>query len=57
MLAQPEFRKSERFLQKSIIKLENDFTLFPHYAVSQHLSAAGIRFKSITLDSGSTWFY
>jgi hypothetical protein len=47
MLAQPEFRKSERFLHKSIIKLENDFTLSPYYAVSNNLSEAGICFKSI----------
>jgi hypothetical protein len=47
MLAQPEFRKSERFVHKSIIKIENDFSLSPYYAVSHNLSEAGICFKSI----------
>jgi Tfp pilus assembly protein PilZ len=47
MLAQKECRRSERFGRKSIIKLEDDLTLSPYYAVSYNLSDAGMYFKSL----------
>jgi Tfp pilus assembly protein PilZ len=47
MQAQPEFRKSERFGHESIIKLEDDLTLSPYYAVAYNLSEAGMYFKSL----------
>lgn len=47
MPAQSEFRKSERFMHKSIVKLEDNLTLSPHYAVSNNLSESGMCFKSI----------
>jgi hypothetical protein len=47
MQAQPEFRKSERFCHESIIKLEDDLTLSPYYAVSYNLSETGMNFKSL----------
>jgi hypothetical protein len=47
MQAKPEFRRSERFGHESIIKLENDLTLSPYYAVSHNLSEAGMYFKSL----------
>jgi hypothetical protein len=47
MPAQKECRKSERFGRKSIIKLEEDLTLSPYYAVSYNISAAGMFFKSL----------
>jgi hypothetical protein len=47
MLAQKECRRSERFGHKSIIKLEDDLTLSPYYAVSYNLSDAGMYFKSL----------
>jgi len=47
MKAQPEFRKSERSGHESIIKLEDDLTLSPYYAVSYNLSEAGMYFKSL----------
>jgi hypothetical protein len=47
MLKQPEFRKNKRFIRKSIIKLEDDLTLSPHFAVSHNLSGSGMCFKSI----------
>ncbi len=42
-----EFRKNERFGNKSIIKLEDGLTLSPYFAVSQNLSEAGMYFKSL----------
>jgi len=47
MQAKPEFRKSERFGHQSIIKLEDDLTLSPYYAVSCNLSETGMYFKSL----------
>ena len=47
MQAQPEFRKSNRFSYKFIIKLEDDLTLSPYYALSHNISEAGIYFKSL----------
>lgn len=47
MLAQKECRRSERLGHKSIIKLEDDLTLSPYYAVSYNLSDAGMYFKSL----------
>lgn len=47
MQAKPEFRKSERFGHQSIIKLEDDLTLSPYYAVSSNLSETGMYFKSL----------
>jgi hypothetical protein len=47
MQAKPEFRKSERFSHESIIKLEEDLTLSPYYAVSYNTSEAGMYFKSL----------
>ena len=47
MQAKPEFRKSERFGHEYIIKLEDDLTLSPYYAVSYNLSETGMCFKSL----------
>ncbi len=47
MQANPEFRRSERFGHEFIIKLEDDLTLSPYYAVSYNLSEAGMYFKSL----------
>jgi len=47
MQAKPEFRKSERLGHESIIKLEDDLTLSPYYAVSYNLSERGMYFKSL----------
>lgn len=47
MLAQKECRRSERFGHKSIIKLEDELTLSPYFAVSYNLSDAGMYFKSL----------
>jgi hypothetical protein len=47
MQAKPEFRRSERFRHESIVKLEDDLTLSPYYAVSYNLSEAGMYFKSL----------
>lgn len=47
MQAKPEFRKSERFDYESIIKLGDDLTLSPYYAVSNNLSETGMYFKSL----------
>jgi hypothetical protein len=47
MQAKPEFRRSERFGHESIIKLEDDLTLSPYYAVSHNLSEAGMYFRSL----------
>jgi hypothetical protein len=47
MPAQKECRRSERFGHKSIIKLEDDLTLSPYYAVSYNLSDAGMYFKTL----------
>jgi hypothetical protein len=47
MQAKPEFRKSERFDHESIIKLEDDLTLSPYYAVSNNISETGMYFKSL----------
>ena len=47
MQAKPEFKRSERFGHESIIKLEDDQTLSPYYAVSYNLSETGMYFKSL----------
>jgi Tfp pilus assembly protein PilZ len=47
MQAQPEFRRSGRLGHECIIKLEDDQTLSPYYAVSYNLSEAGMYFKSL----------
>ena len=47
MQAKRELRKSERSGHKSIIKLEDDRTRTPYYAVSHNLSETGMYFKSI----------
>jgi len=47
MQAQPEFRGSGRHGHECIIKLEDDQTLSPYYAVSQNLSETGMYFKSL----------
>ena len=47
MLAKPRFSRSERFRHESIIKIEDDLTLSPYYAVSYYLSEAGMNFKSL----------
>jgi Tfp pilus assembly protein PilZ len=47
MQAKPEFRRSERFRHESIVKLEDDLTLSPYYAVSYNLSDAGMYIKSL----------
>jgi len=47
MQANPEFRKSERLGHEFIIKLEDDLTLSPYYAVSYNLSETGMYFKSL----------
>jgi len=44
MQAKPEFRKSERFSQDYIIKLGEDLSLSPYYAVSCDLSETGMHF-------------
>jgi hypothetical protein len=47
MLAQSELRRSERFVRKSIIRLEDDFMLSARYAVSNNISESGMSFRSI----------
>ncbi len=47
MKAKPEFRGSARIGHEYIIKLEDDLTLSPYYAVSYNLSATGMYFKSL----------
>jgi hypothetical protein len=47
MRAQPEFRRSRRLGHECIIKLEDDQTLSPYYAVSYNLSVTGMYFKSL----------
>ena len=47
MQAQPEFRRSGRLGHECIIKLEDDQTLSPYYAVSHNLSETGMYFKSL----------
>jgi Tfp pilus assembly protein PilZ len=47
MLAEPRFNRSERFRQESIIKIEDDLTLSPYYAVAYDLCEAGMYFKSL----------
>jgi hypothetical protein len=47
MQAQPEFRRSGRIGHECIIKLEDDLTLSPYYAVSYNLSETGMYFKSL----------
>jgi Tfp pilus assembly protein PilZ len=47
MQAQPEFRRSGRLGHECIIKLEDDQTLSPYYAVSYNLSLTGMYFKSL----------
>lgn len=48
MQAQPECRKSKRFSHKCIIRLGDDRTLPPYYAVSNNLSEKGMCFKSLS---------
>jgi Tfp pilus assembly protein PilZ len=45
--AQPEFRRSGRLGHECIIKLEDDQTLSPYYAVSYNLSETGMYLKSL----------
>jgi Tfp pilus assembly protein PilZ len=47
MQAQSEFRRSRRLGHECIIKLEDDQTLSPYYAVSYNLSETGMYFKSL----------
>jgi Tfp pilus assembly protein PilZ len=47
MQAKPEFRKSDRFGHECIVKLGDDQTLSPYYAVSYNLSETGMFFKSL----------
>lgn len=47
MQTKPEFRRSERFGHAYIIKLGEDLTLSPYYAVSHNLSETGMYFKSL----------
>jgi hypothetical protein len=47
MLAEPEFKRSERISHESIIKIEDGLTLSPYYAVSYNLSETGMYFKSL----------
>jgi Tfp pilus assembly protein PilZ len=47
MQAQPEFRRSGRIGHECIIKLEDDLTLSPYYAVSYNLSETGMYFRSL----------
>jgi hypothetical protein len=47
MQAQPEFRKTERIDYESIIKIEDEFSLSPYYAVSHNLSEMGMYFESL----------
>ena len=47
MQAKPEFRKSERFNHEYIIKIEDDQTLSPYYAVSFNLNETGMYLKSL----------
>jgi len=45
--SQTEFRRRGRVSHESIIKLEDDRTLSPYYAVSYNLSETGLYFKSL----------
>ena len=45
MQAQPEFRRSGRLGHECIIKLEDDQTLSPYYAVSQQFERNGHVFQ------------
>jgi len=47
MQTKPEFRRSQRFRHEYIIKLGEDVTPTPYYAVSQNLSETGMHFKSL----------
>jgi Tfp pilus assembly protein PilZ len=47
MQAKPEFRRSKRFGHECIVKLGDDQTLSPYYAVSYNLSETGMFFKSL----------
>jgi hypothetical protein len=47
MQAKPESRRSERFGHECIVKLGDDQTLSPYYAVSYNLSETGMYFKSL----------
>ncbi len=47
MQTKPEFRRSERLGREFIIKLEDELTLSPYYAVSYNLSETGMYFKSL----------
>jgi len=47
MQTKPEFRRSERFGHEYIIKLGEDPTLSPYYAVCHNLSETGMYFKSL----------
>jgi hypothetical protein len=43
MLAEPEFKRSERIGHESIIKIEDGLTLSPYYAVSYNISETGMQ--------------
>jgi hypothetical protein len=47
MQTKPEVRRSERFGHAYIIKLEDDMSPTPYYALSQDLSETGMQFKSL----------
>jgi len=47
MQTQPEFRRSGRSCHEYIIKLEDDMTLSPYFAVSYNRSETGMYFKSL----------
>ena len=47
MQTKPEYRRSQRFGHAYIIKLGEDLTLSPYYAVSHNLSETGMYFKSL----------
>jgi hypothetical protein len=53
----PEFRKGERFRHEYIIKLGQDLTLSPNYAVALNLSETGMYFKSLfeMVPGARTW--
>jgi len=47
MQAKPEVRRNERFGHDYIIKLEDDMSPTPYYALSQDLSESGMQFKPL----------
>ncbi len=47
MQTKPEVRRSERFGHAYIIKIEDDMSPNPYYALSQDLSETGMHFKSL----------